>query len=87
MTPSKEALEADAVLARHAAGSSQSHPNSSEIGMISEPASCRPPGGEAVKRRWLAIYVLFLVVVAAGVLKAAAVRDRQYMERFGGMHQ
>ena len=40
-----------------------------------------------MKRRWLAIYVLFLVVVAAGVLKAAAVRDRQYMERFGGMHQ
>ena len=37
---------------------------------------------DIVKRRWLVLYVLFLVVVAAGVLKAAAVRDRQYMERF-----
>ena len=35
-----------------------------------------------VKRRWLVLYVLFLVVVAAGVLKAAAVRDRQMMERY-----
>ena len=35
-----------------------------------------------VKRRWLVLYVVFLVVVAAGVLKAAAVRDRQYMERY-----
>ena len=35
-----------------------------------------------MKRRWLVLYVFFLVVVAAGVLKAAAVRDRQYMERY-----
>ena len=40
-----------------------------------------------MKRRWLVLYVLFLVVVAAGVLKAAAVRDRQYMERYANPHR
>ncbi len=35
-----------------------------------------------MRRRWLVLYIVFLVVVAAGVLKAAAVRDRQYMERY-----
>ena len=35
-----------------------------------------------MRRRWLVLYVLCLVVVAAGVLKAAAVRDRQMMERY-----
>ena len=35
-----------------------------------------------MRRRWLVLYIVFLVVVAAGVLKAAAVRDRQMMERY-----
>ena len=30
------------------------------------------------------LYVLFLASCICGVLKAAAARDRQYMERFGG---
>lgn len=42
----------------------------------------------SVKHRVLwALYVLFLVAGICGMLKAAAARDRQYMERFGGLHQ
>ena len=41
-----------------------------------------------MKQRMLwALYIVLLVAGICGVLKAAAARDRQYMERFGGLHQ
>ena len=51
-----------------------------------DPASDQ--GGCVMKLKMRVLWVFYVLLLAAGIctmLKAAAVRDRQYMERFGGM--
>ena len=43
------------------------------------------PMNKLSRRILWTLYVLFLATCVVGVLKAAAVRDRQMMERFGGL--
>ena len=43
-----------------------------------------------MKLKMRVLWVFYVLLLAAGIctmLKAAAARDRQYMERFGGHHQ